>query len=156
MLCTFFLSPTVTSAYERTIEKGRTVSIHYILRVDGKVLESTVGKAPLTYHQGDGKILPALAKALEGLKEGDHKRVVLPPQKAYGLNDPKQYRLVKKSSFPIDLKLLPGMVVDIKSPQGDVLPAIVWEVHKDDVLLNFNHPLAGKTLVFDVTVVKIR
>ena len=156
-LCALLINPTLVFGYDRLIEEGRTVKIDYTLRVDGQVIESTVGKDPLTYQHGEGKIIPGLAKALIGLKEGDRKTVIIPSAAAYGADEEENYRRVDKTTMPEGFEPEQGMVIDLANPEGnDPLSAIVWEVAKDDVLLNFNHPLAGKDLEFDVVILSIR
>ena len=136
------------------IQKGSQVSIHYTLTVDGKVIDSSVGKQPLTYVQGSGQIIPGLDEEMLGMKAGMKKHVKVPPEKGYGLVDPEAIQKVPKSSFQDAKALKVGMTVNGQS--GDhPMQAKVTAISSKYVTLNLNHPLAGKTLNFDVEVVEV-
>ena len=137
------------------IEKGKKVKFDYTLTVDGQVVETSKGKVPLEYVHGEGKIILGLEKALAGMKVGDTKKVKIEPKDAYGEINNQAYRELPKTSFPANFEAAPGMVIELKDPDGNVIPAIVWEVKEQAIVLNFNHPLAGKTLEFDVKIVSI-
>lgn len=138
-----------------TIEKGKKVKFDYTLKVDGKVVETSNGKEPLAYTQGEGDIIPGLESQLAGLKVGDQKNVVVAPKDAYGEIKPEATKEFPISSFPKDFKPAVGAVVQLQDDKGNVAPAIIQEIKGDKVILNFNHPLAGKTLEFDVKIVSI-
>ena len=137
------------------VEDGKKVKFDYTLKVEGEVVETSEGKEPLEYIQGSGQIIPGLAKGLEGLKVGDKKTVIVTPEEAYGEVDEAAIRELPKSSFPEGFEAKEGMVLELKSPEGQIIPGIVWEIKEEGIVLNFNHPLAGKTLEFDVTIVGV-
>lgn len=137
------------------IENGRKVKFDYTLKIDGQVVETSNGKEPLEYTQGEGKIIPGLESRLVGLTAGEEKSVVIPAAEAYGEINEAAYREVPKSSLPDGFEPEAGMVLEIKAPDESVVPAVVWEVKEETIVLNFNHPLAGKTLQFDVKIVSV-
>lgn len=136
------------------IENGSKVRIHYTLKVDEELIDSSTKGEPFSYIQGQGQIIPGLEEALEGLDEGEKKTVVLPPEKAYGPRDPQAMREVPKSAFQKMDSLKVGDWV-----QGEVnnrqFQAVVAEIKGEDVVLDLNHPLAGKTLEFEVEVLEV-
>lgn len=138
------------------ISSGTTVTLEYTLTLEDKtVLESNVGREPMTYEQGAHEIVPGLERALEGLAKGEKKRVVVKPEDGYGAVDPKAFHEVKKSMIP-EKAWKVGTQLEAKSAEGESMFPVVTEVKEETVVLNFNHPLAGKTLIFDVTVVDVR
>ncbi len=139
-----------------TVENGAQVSLEYTLKLeDMTVLESNVGKEPVTYRQGAHEIVPGLERSLEGLSKGDRKRVTVKPADGYGEIDPSAVQEVKKTLIPAAAQKV-GAQLEAKSPDGHSTFPRVKEVKDDTVVLDFNHPLAGKTLVFDVTVLDVK
>ena len=138
------------------VATGRQVSIEYTLRLSDKTrVDSNVGEPPLTYTQGSGALPPALQAQLVGLTVGDTKTVTLTPEQGYGEVDPNAYHEVEKSLIPEGARK-PGSMLTATDPAGGEERVLrVHEVKDETVVLDFNHPLAGKTLVFDVKVVKI-
>ncbi len=137
------------------IEKGKKVKFDYTLKVDGQVVETSKGKEPLAYTQGSQQIVPGLESQLEGLHVGDQKLVTVTPKDAYGEVNKDAFRDFAKTAFPKGMTPEKGMVLELKGPNDQKVPATVWEIKEDKVVLNFNHPLAGKTLEFDVKIVSI-
>lgn len=132
------------------------VSIDYTLTVEGEVVDSTEGDEPLAFLQGHQNIIPGLESELCGMKIGESKTVVVPPSQAYGEIDPDNIIDVPRSEFPADIPLEPGTELEVKNADGEVLSATIASVNQNTVKLDFNHPLAGKELTFDVTVVDLR
>jgi FKBP-type peptidyl-prolyl cis-trans isomerase SlyD len=138
------------------VSNGKQVSLEYTLKLDDKsVLESNVGREPMTYTQGAHEIVPGLEKALEGMAVGDKKRVAVKPADGYGDIDPKAFQEVKKSQVPENAWKV-GAQLEAKSPGGQSMFPRVAEVKRDTIVLDFNHPLAGKTLFFDIKILDIR
>lgn len=138
------------------IQNGSKVTLDYTLTVDGKVLDSSQGKAPLQYTQGEGKIIPGLERQLAGLKAGDERDIVIKPEDAYGPTNPAAIKSVPLAKMPKDLKLEPGMVLEGQAADGRSFPARVIAIEGDSVMMDFNHPLAGKILNFKVKVVSVQ
>jgi FKBP-type peptidyl-prolyl cis-trans isomerase SlyD len=138
------------------VSNGKQVSLEYTLKLDDKtVLESNVGKEPMTYTQGAHEIVPGLEKAMEGLAVGDKKHVEVKPADGYGEVDPKAFQEVKKSQIPEQAWKV-GTQLEAKSPDGQSMFPRVTEVKPETVVLDFNHPLAGKTLFFDIKVLDVK
>ncbi|MFP4473650.1 MAG: peptidylprolyl isomerase [Candidatus Omnitrophota bacterium] len=138
------------------VEEGKTVVMNYTLTVDNEVVDTSEGKEPLSYVQGEGQIIPGLEKALEGLAEGDTKQVSVAAEEGYGPVNEELMQEVSKDFFPEDMEVKPGMMVPIKTKDGKTFPATVAQIKDETVKLNFNHPLAGKDLNFDVTIVEVK
>jgi len=139
---------------ENVIKEGSRVKLNYTLKVDGDPIQSTAGKEPISYTQGSRQILPALERELEGLEVGDKKTVELPPEEGYGRRNPEAVRQVPRSLFPDPENIQLGRRVQAES-EGGTFDASVADVGPDFVTLDLNHPLAGRTVVFEVEVVEV-
>ncbi len=144
------------SKQNNVVKDGTTVSLQYTLSgEDGKTIESNKGKEPLKYTQGSHQIVPGLEKGLAGMKMGEEKRVKVKPEEGYGPVDPKGFQEFPKEKIPSEgLKV--GAVLMAKGPQGQQVPVRVHEIKDKTVVLDLNHPMAGKTLVFDVKVLDVQ
>jgi FKBP-type peptidyl-prolyl cis-trans isomerase SlyD len=137
------------------IASGSTVSIEYTLKLDdGTTADSNVGGAPLVYEQGKGQILPSLEKELEGLGVNDRKKVELSPSQGYGEVDPEAVQKVPAERIPEEARQ-PGTQLLAEDGAGQKRPVRVKAVEGDHVVVDMNHPLAGRTLHFDVKVLAI-
>jgi len=145
----------VASAEDKVIKEGSKVSFDYTLTVKGEVVDTSKGKEPLQYVQGSHQIIPGLEREMIGLKIGDEKSVVVQPKEAYGEVEPKAYKEIPRSSLPKEQQPQVGMMLEMSDDKGNTMLATISEVKDDAVVLNFNHPLAGKTLNFKVKVVSI-
>ena len=154
-LTTSLIFKSNVSAEEKVIAKGKKVQLEYTLKVEGKEVETNIGKAPLEFSLGDGTIIPGLANQVEGLKIGQEKDIKISSADAYGPVNPQAFIEVPKSNFPKDFKGSVGLVVEMQDQQGGVLPAVVSEIKETSYVLNFNHPLAGKNLEFHIKVLAI-
>lgn len=136
------------------IQQDSQVKIHYTLTVDEELVDSSSGREPLQYVHGQGQIIPGLEEQLEGLNEGDRKEVAVGPDKGYGPRRPEAVQKVPKEAFKEVDELKVG---DVVSGQLGEQPfqAQVMEVGTEEVTLDLNHPLAGKTLHFAVEVVSV-
>ncbi len=138
------------------IGKGCVVRMNYTLRDEsGVTIESSEGREPLTYLHGLGHLIPGLEKTLDGSQAGLKTTVTVRPQDAYGEKDPQAVIRAERSDFPEGLTLEPGVEVQAETPDGPIT-FIVMSLEGDDVVLDANHPLAGKTLTFDVEVLEVR
>lgn len=137
------------------VEKGSSVKIEYTLKDDkGAVLDTNTGKEALAFTQGAQQIIPGLDKALLGMKVGDSKKVTVKPEEAYGVVDPKAEAEVPKDALPQGAAVV-GTRLLARGQNGQPRPVTVKAVKDTTVVLDLNHPLAGKTLFFDVTVVSV-
>lgn len=138
------------------IKIGSVVRIEYTLSDDkDTVLDSNKGKEPLIYTHGQGQILPGLEKELSGMKLNEAKKVRLAPASAYGPVDPQAFQEIPRGNIPADA-LKVGNTLMAKNDQGQAFPVRIHEIKDKTVVLDFNHPLAGKTLSFDVKVLEIQ
>jgi len=138
-----------------TIAEGKKVSFEYTLTLEDKeVIDSNVGKEPLTYVQGSKQIVPGLEKAMEGLTVGDTKQVTVIPEEGYGPIITEAVIEVKKEQLPEDAREVGALVQG--QGGGQTLRGKVTELKEDTAVVDFNHPLAGKTLFFDVKVLEIQ
>ena len=147
---------TTNGAEKVVVSKGKQVSLEYTLKLNEKdVVESNVGGEPMTYQHGAEEIVPGLEKALEGMAVGETKHIAVKPVDAYGEVDQKAIQEVKKALVPEHAWKV-GAELEARGPEGQSLFPHVTEVKEDSVVLDFNHPLAGKTLYFDVKILEIR
>lgn len=131
------------------------VTLHYTLTVDGEEVDSSRGGQPLQYEHGSGQIIPGLEEHLEGKSAGHTGVHEVAPEKAYGLPDPEARQVVPREAFRDPDMLEDGMMVSGRDDDGQAFDAKVTEVTAETVTLDFNHPLAGKMLVFDVEIVSV-
>jgi FKBP-type peptidyl-prolyl cis-trans isomerase SlyD len=142
-------------AMSPAIENGSKVRLEYTLKDDGgTVLDSNKGRDPLTYTQGQQQIVPGLEKALNGMRAGDEKKVTVKPVDAYGETNPNAVTEVPKEMLPPDA-LKVGTELVAQSQAGDRRIVRIKEIKEKTVVIDLNHPLAGKTLFFDVKVLGV-
>jgi len=137
------------------VENGRKVSFDYVLTVEGEIIDKSLPEQPFQYTHGEGQIIPGLAKGLEGMSVGEEKEIRIPPQEAYGLHDPQAFYEISSKSLPKDLKPQIGMYLQMRTPEGRTLPVRISEIKENTIVLDLNHPLAGKTLIFHVKIREI-
>jgi FKBP-type peptidyl-prolyl cis-trans isomerase SlyD len=142
----------------QVVSDGLVVSLDYVLKVDGDVVDTTrnEGDAPIQFIQGAGQIIPRLEVALQGMMIGESKKVLIPPPDAYGEFDPDAFEMVATREFPPSIPIKVGTQIEIRDESGETLMAHIAEIEGDQVRLDFNHPLAGKELDFVVEVVNLR
>lgn len=151
----FFTGISQAEDQAKAIQKGSAVAFKYVLTVDGQVVDSSREGAPLRYVHGEGKIIPGLEAQLEGMRAGETKTISVPPEQAYGQAMPEKLQEVDRSLIPQDAQIEPGAPLQIKSPDGRSRVVKIAQVKEDKVVIDFNHPLAGKTLNFDVEIVSV-
>ena len=138
------------------IANGTVVELDYSLHLgDGKIVDQSEGE-PLSYIHGEGHIVPGLEQALGGLEVGAKKQVVVAPADGYGEHDAAGVQEVAREAFPADFQPQEGMQLVAESPDGQPVQFVVKQVGLQTVTVDFNHPHAGKTLHFDVTVRGVR
>ncbi|MBI4057508.1 MAG: peptidylprolyl isomerase [Elusimicrobia bacterium] len=137
------------------VQKGSTVKINYTLTVDGQVVDSSTGREPLAYVQGSGQIIPGLEEQVQGMKTGDKKKLTVTPEKGYGPINPQAQQKIPRQKFQGQKDLKVGSVV--QGEMGDrQFQAVIAGINDKEVTLDLNHPLAGKTLQFDIEVVDVQ
>ncbi len=138
------------------VRSDAVVSIDYVLKGDGGEVLDASGEAPLAYLHGHQNIVPGLERQLEGLEVGARTQATVAPSEGYGERDEQRMVTVQRSQLPEGLEPEVGMMLSGQTPEGQPVPFWVKEVHDGSVTLDGNHPLAGKTLSFEVTVREIR
>ena len=137
------------------VEAGSTVGIEYTLTLeDGTKVDSNVGGEALSVEQGSGQIIPGLDKELIGMQVSEAKHVKVTPDEGYGQVDPAAFTEVPVSELPEEARQ-PGMMLMARDDQGRTQRLRVHKVEGDKATLDFNHPLAGRTLIFDIKILEI-
>ena len=157
MLCNrVFAAATEKPPDNRVVKDGMLVSLDYTVKTpDGKLLETSKGSQPLQYIHGKKMMIPGLERELTGMKIGAEKHITVKPEDGYGKLNPNAVQEVPKEKVPPNaLKI--GAVLVGTDKNGSPMPMTVKEIKEKTVVMDLNHPLAGKTLVFDVKVVDIQ
>jgi FKBP-type peptidyl-prolyl cis-trans isomerase 2 len=137
------------------IQKGKKVSLEYTVCLDdGMQIDSNIGEAPLIFTVGMSQLFPALEQAIVQLKVGDKKEVFLRAEEAYGPIIAEAFKEVEIEAIPPKFRFV-GAILGVQDPAGGVFPIRVHEIKDTKAVLDFNHPLAGKNLRFNVKVIEI-
>lgn len=138
------------------IRPGATVTLHFsLLLKSGEEIDSTRKGDPATFVVGDGNLLPGFEEALLGKSAGYADQIELQPEQAFGERREENVRLLPRQRFSdIDDALEPGLMVSFNSPEGE-LPGVVQEVYAETLRVDFNHPLSGRVIVFDVAIINV-
>lgn len=145
------------SENELVVADDMVVSLAYVLTVDGEELDSADASEPLEYLQGHTQIIPGLEKALAGKQVGEKLQVIVEPDEAYGEYDEDEVDTIPLEAFPDDFEPALGDDLQLRDTEtGHVFNATVVELLEDAVKVDFNHPLAGETLTFEVEITGIR
>jgi FKBP-type peptidyl-prolyl cis-trans isomerase SlyD len=137
------------------IKKDMIVELQYVLYADGKRL-GNCDPDPVIYLHGNHQIIPGFEKGTEGLKVGDTKTFEVSPADGYGYREEKATIVMPKSDFPKELPLKPGAELQMVNEDGEEMPGWLTQITDDTITVDFNHPLAEKTLRFDVEILSIR
>ena len=137
-------------------KQGDTVKVHYTGKLeDGTVFDTSADREPIEFTLGDGQIIPGFENAVLGMEVGEKKTATVPSDEAYGPHREDMMLRVSRDQFPPDLKPEVGQQLQMTQSNGQTLIVQVVEVDEESVLLDANHPLAGKDLVFDIELVEI-
>jgi FKBP-type peptidyl-prolyl cis-trans isomerase SlyD len=139
-----------------TVQNNVVVSMEYTLHVDNEEIDSSKGQDPLQFLVGHGNIISGLEREMIGMKVGESKDVVIAPAEGYGEFDEEAFMDVPRSAFPKDMEIEEGSELTVRDDSGQSRYARVDTIEGDNVTLNFNHPLAGDELHFNVKVVGLR
>lgn len=135
------------------IKSGDTIAVDYTGKLEnGEVFDSSEGREPLTFTVGAGMLIKGFDTAVMGMKKGESKTVTIPPEEGYGPRHEDAIVEIPRSQFPEEMPLKEGLELQLQDPQGRPVPARVAEIADDTVKMDINHFLAGKTLVFDITI----
>jgi peptidylprolyl isomerase len=137
-------------------KNGDTIKVHYTGKLnDGSVFDSSENREPLEFQLGNGQLIPGFEKAVTGMSVGDSTTVTIPATEAYGDVNEELILNVDRSRMPADINPEIGMQLQVQQPNGQPIPVVITEVTDEFVMLDANHPLAGKDLTFDIEVVEI-
>lgn len=132
------------------------VTLHFALKLeDGNVVDSTFDKQPATFKVGDGNLLPGFEQALFGLKAGDKRTLTIEPEQGFGQPNPANVQVMPREQFQ-DMELAEGLLVIFNDAAKTELPGVVKSFDEQQVTIDFNHPLAGKSLTFEVEIIDVR
>ncbi|UAA39993.1 FKBP-type peptidyl-prolyl cis-trans isomerase [Paraneptunicella aestuarii] len=143
---------------KQVITDKSEVVLHFDLKLqDGSAADSTrVHNKPAKLVIGDGNLTPSFEACLLGLSVGDKKSFTLAPEDAFGMPNPDNIHHVDRAKFDADTPAEPGMIITFSQPGGIEIPGIIREVIGDSVTVDFNHPLAGQTVIFDVEILEVK
>jgi FKBP-type peptidyl-prolyl cis-trans isomerase SlyD len=140
-----------------SVEMNKVITFNFTVKdEEGTVLDSSENKEPLAYLSGTNSILPKLEETLNVMIIGSKKNVKIAADDAYGEYKEEAVQTVKKDQFPQEAQLVVGARYVANSPDGGQMPFVITEVKENDVTVDFNHPLAGKDLEFDLELVDKR
>jgi len=138
------------------VDKGTRVTLHFALKIKGgDVVDSTFEKEPATLEIGDDNLPENFEAYLMGMKAGDRRTYEVPPEKGFGQHNPSNLQTFKRHEFSADMVLEQGVVVSFADARQQELPGVISRVEGDEVEVDFNHPLAGRTLEFDVEILDV-
>jgi FKBP-type peptidyl-prolyl cis-trans isomerase SlpA len=136
------------------VKKDSRVTLHFELSLeDGQIVDSNFEQAPASFVFGDGSLLPDFELALLGMSAGEEASYVMSPEKAFGAHNESNVQRMPRSQFSMDLE--EGMVVSFADMSKNELPGVIADIGEKEVLVDFNHPLAGRSLTFKVQIVAI-
>lgn len=145
---------TEVQSEQRVIGPEKTITLHFEIRLqNGDVVDSNFAGKPATFTIGDGNMLAGFEAAIFGLKAGDRQVFEITPEHGFGMPNPSNIQKVGRESF-VGMVLEPGLVVSFQDASGE-LPGVVVSFDEKNVSVDFNHPLAGKTLEFEVEICEV-
>nr|WP_300315449.1 FKBP-type peptidyl-prolyl cis-trans isomerase [Halomonas sp.] len=138
------------------IDEGMEVTLHFTLKLeDGTVVDTTKDKTPATFQMGDGNLPPGFEHPLKGMTDGENGTFEIAPEHAFGQHNPQNIQRMKRDVFD-DEEPEVGTVMSFADANGDELPGVISEIEENMVVVDFNHPLAGRTLTFEVEILGVK
>lgn len=140
-----------------TVQENSHITISFKLSLaDGTLVEQADESEPFSFTLGDGTFIHKLEELLIGLEQGTSVKMTLSPERAFGLSSPENFQTMALSDFPEEMNLEEGHVIGFNTPTGDEIPGTVHELKEQEVVIDFNHPLADATVVFEVKILQIK
>lgn len=137
------------------IGPGTRVELNFSIKLEnGERVDSTEGKAAV-FEVGDGKLLPGFESALFGLKAGDSESTLIESERGFGLRSDDNIQILSRSRFPVNTELSEGLMFSFADPQSAELPGLISKIEGENITVDFNHPLAGRNLLFEVDIIKV-
>jgi len=138
------------------VKDGDVVRVHYTGKLtNGEQFDSSTGREPLEFTVGAGQMIKGFDAAMPGMKVGEKKTINILPEDAYGVKDEQAIIEFPKENIPKDMKPEVGMQLQLRNENGQPFPVTIAEIKDDIIVLDANHSLAGKELVFDIELVEI-
>jgi len=138
------------------VQSGNTIKIHYHGRLsDGTTFDSSTGRSPLEFTVGSGSVIRGFDDGVQGMNVGEKKTIEIPFLQAYGPEDPSMIIEFPLDRLPEDLKPEIGMQLNMNNAEGQQFAVTITDITDENIILNANHPLAGKDLIFDLELVEI-
>ncbi len=133
-----------------------TVIVHYTGSfTDGEVFDSSIDCEPLEFNIGQGMVIPGFENGIIGMQAGDSKKITIPAEDAYGPHREDLLTTIERSQIPASIDLQIGMILQMRSPDGGTTNVSIRDINQESVILDLNHPMAGKELIFEVNLVKV-
>lgn len=146
----------MTDVQDLEISEGTRVTLHFSLSLeDGQLIDSNFESQPATFDVGDGNMLPGFERALFGLRPGSRASLTIPPEQGFGLHLQENVQRLSRSTFEAEMALEEGLVVSFEDKGQGELPGVISRVDGSSVWVDFNHPLAGRTILFEVVIVDV-
>ncbi len=143
------------SVMNNNVADGHFVKVHYTLTVEDKIVDSSRGQEPFEFQVGMHQAIPGFEKALKDMKIGEKKSFQVSPDEGYGQEDPNGIQEISRDKLPPEIEPEVSTILYATGPNGQTIPVRIMEVKEDVVVMNFNHPLAGKTLNFEVEIIEV-
>lgn len=142
---------------ELAIGEGTKITLYFSLEMEnGDLIDSNFDKKSPTFTFGDGSLMGAFEEAIVGMVAGDKNSFTIPPEKGFGQPNDNNFQTVSRTSFDSDIELEKGLVISFADPKGGEFPGIVKSFDDDEVVIDFNHPLSGRTIIFNVEVIDVK
>jgi FKBP-type peptidyl-prolyl cis-trans isomerase 2 len=139
-----------------TVSNGSIVKLHYVLTVEGRTIDNSREREPFTFEVGAAQVIPGFERAIQGMKVGERKSFRVSPEEGYGHENPEGVDEVPLENLSPGLVPEVGMTVYATGEHGQTIPGRITEVREQSVVINVNHPLAGKTLEYDMEIIDIQ
>jgi len=142
---------------DMTVSENTEITLHFSLSLStGDLVDSNFDAKPATFVYGDGSLLPGFEKKLIGLRIGDQEEFTVPPEAGFGQPNPNNIQVMKRSTFSDDVELAEGLMLSFSDAAGGELPGVVKSFDDNEVSIDFNHPLAGRNILFKVHILDIK
>lgn len=139
-----------------SVGENTRVTLHFSLGLnDGSLVDSTFEKSPAVFEYGDGQLPSGFLSYLDGMAKGDTNEWAVPPEHSFGMPNPNNLQTFKRSDFAADMELAEGLVISFADANQSELPGVVKSFDEQQVVVDFNHPLAGETLQFKVEIIDV-
>ena len=146
----------LTKEKQMAIQNNDNISVHYTGTFeDGEVFDSSRERGPLSFEVGAGQMIKGFDDAVVGMDVGESKQITLAPEDAYGHRNEEMLVELPTTSFPEDMELEMGLQLQLTNQNGQPVPATVVQIGDENITMDVNHPMAGKTLVFDIEIVEV-